>query len=175
MIEVVDGPAAGKSFAIRRAPLLLRLVHEERRDRWDALDQVGDFPQDDEKVFVYQRAPGSWGVCYVRPCGRYEMGRYSQVATDVDEAVLRETSAWQEWAVEFQKQLTKAKLVFDVVRDADGYLHAPTEMEHVAVCGVEGENAEFPAGHTGRWCTTCLHDCQSSQGDVLWPTTREAK
>lgn len=64
-------------------------------------------------------------------------------------------------------------LVIDVVKDADGYLHAPGEHEGVAVCGVEGKNVEFPASFTGRWCTTCRTDCTGSDGTVLWPTVRE--
>lgn len=105
MIEAIDGPAKGKTFAIRRAPLMLRLVHDEERDAWDALDQIEDKPNTHEKVYVYKREPNTWSFVCVRPGGRYETGLYRHVPFDGDEAVLYETSAWQEWVIAYVEML----------------------------------------------------------------------
>lgn len=103
MTKFLDGPAGGKSIDLRRCPHFLRVVISEAGEL-DALDQLSDEPRADEKVYVYEIEPGSWGEVYVRPGGRFEHGRYRHLAHADGEAV-RETEAWRKWtAAENEKR-----------------------------------------------------------------------
>lgn len=60
------------------------------------------------------------------------------------------------------------------IKDKDGYLHAPFDDEgDGTVCGLSGERIDFPATYTGRWCSTCMYDCVSTDGVRLWPVVAE--
>lgn len=50
MISFLDGPAHGESLNLRRAPVMLRVVHGHG---WDALDMPDDEPRSNESVWVY--------------------------------------------------------------------------------------------------------------------------
>src|ERR1035437_8636798 len=52
-LEVLDGPAKGKYFSIRRAPIYLRMVVDRKTGAKAALDQLDDEPTPDELVSVY--------------------------------------------------------------------------------------------------------------------------
>lgn len=98
MIVALDGPAEGRTFAARRAPVLLRLV-VDGAGKWDCLDALLDEPRDGEDVHVYRLVEGTGGVVYVRPGGCYAHGDYRHVA-DAPSEGLRETLAWRRWAME---------------------------------------------------------------------------
>lgn len=102
MIEILDGPAAGRTFAVRRAPLLVRLVQERALlgdGGWDVLDQIDDYPKLDENVHVYRREPSTWGIVCIRPGGRYEMGKYRHVWLPHGlRETLRQNETWRSWA-----------------------------------------------------------------------------
>lgn len=53
MIRFTDGPAADKSLSLKRAPLLLRVVFGPR-GAVDALDQLNDTPNPNERIVVYR-------------------------------------------------------------------------------------------------------------------------
>lgn len=99
----MDGPAAGQGFALRRAPMFLRVVESiGQLGGFDVLDQLDDEPREGERVHVYRMVPGSWGCAYVcgrgasAASGRYEWGIYRHVP-DADGEQLRETVAWRAW------------------------------------------------------------------------------
>jgi hypothetical protein len=99
----LDGPAAGRSLDLRRAPFLLRVVVDRATGAVDALDQLVDEPGDGEDVHVYVLAapPQRAHVCYrgskKRQSGWWEFGIYRHLA-DVDGEELRETDTWRAWA-----------------------------------------------------------------------------
>lgn len=96
MAEFTDGPAAGASLSLRRAPIFLRVVIDPR-GKVDALDQLNDEPHADEKVHVYRKREGSGGHVCVRPGGCFEMGEYRHLP-DAPGEDLRENAKWREWA-----------------------------------------------------------------------------
>lgn len=103
MIRFLDGPAVGVSFDLQRTPLYLRVVHHG--GEFDALDQLGDEPADEEEVFVY-RLESPAGSVHVdgtdangRRFGRwFRTGEYRLNDVRPEEAVLRDKAAWQAWA-----------------------------------------------------------------------------
>lgn len=105
MSSFLNGPAAGRTLSIRRAPYLLRVVIDRTTGAVDALDQLDDDPSDTEDVYVYRLAapPQQAHVCYGgrqrHRSGWFEFGIYQHVP-EADGAALRETAAWRAWAAE---------------------------------------------------------------------------
>lgn len=95
MVSFLDGPAAGVTLMLRRAPIYLRVTFNPA-GKVDALDQLDDEPKPDEIVHVYRKVPGTSGKVHVRPGGCYEMGDYRHVADAVGDE-LRDTAAWRSW------------------------------------------------------------------------------
>lgn len=101
MTHFLDGPAEGRTMDTRRAPVFLRVVEDRSTGKFDVLDLLDDTPTPSERVFVYQREPGTWGQVFActrsrRGGGRYEYGSYRHLP-GVDGEQLRETSAWRGW------------------------------------------------------------------------------
>ena len=104
MIEIIDGPAAGHTLTLRRAPLYLRVVIAPD-GTVDALDQLDDVARPEERIHVYERhADGPSGQVHV--CGRgpgaasgwYAIGRYRHLAgPPPSESILRDREAWRAW------------------------------------------------------------------------------
>lgn len=105
MIEFLDGPAAGQSLPLRRAPKLLRVVRS-RSGEWDALDQLEDEPKLSEQIFVYRRRDDLPISRYHLLCGRrakratgwYWRASYSVIDPQPGEHDIRVTAAWRAWA-----------------------------------------------------------------------------
>lgn len=57
-MKAIDGPAKGVYLQARRAPLMLRVVHNKVTDVWDVLDQLEDSPSADEEIFIYRVVRG---------------------------------------------------------------------------------------------------------------------
>lgn len=107
MTRFLDGPAAGKTMQLRRAPLLLRVV--EGPDGFDALDLLEDEPLPEERIWVY-RLVAHEGFTHVHTGNglpREHLGRWLAIAEyrlaseQPDEQVLRHTSSWRRWANEY--------------------------------------------------------------------------
>ena len=57
MTNFLDGPAKGQVLKLRRCPYFLRVVVKTAADgkqEWDALDQPGDSPDRDERLYAYR-------------------------------------------------------------------------------------------------------------------------
>jgi hypothetical protein len=106
-ISFEDGPAAGQVLRLRRAPLFLRVTYDAGGDVWDGLDQLGDVPNSDEQIYVYERV-GPTGVMMVDgtgPDGRRKgwqilTGEYRLYPQQPAEDVLRDNAAWQAWCLQ---------------------------------------------------------------------------
>lgn len=103
MSKFLDGPAAGQHLALRRAPVMLRVV-QGPGGKWDALDQLDDEPAADETIHLYRMVPDTLTTMHlcVRGKGRaasdfYAMGDYRYVEPQPDEATLRDRGRWVEW------------------------------------------------------------------------------
>ena len=100
MTRLLDGPAAGVELSLRRAPWLLRVVHDPDGE-WDALDQLGDEPSPRERIFVYYRAtaPTQVHVDYVRGkrSAWYEFADYRVLPEQPEDEIVRSTEAWRAW------------------------------------------------------------------------------
>jgi len=59
MFRFFQGPADGRRLALRRAPMLLRVVIDEDTGDVDGLDLLDDEPRPKENVFVYRLILGS--------------------------------------------------------------------------------------------------------------------
>jgi hypothetical protein len=103
---LLDGPAKG-SYSTTRAPYFLRAV-VDANGKADLLDQLVDFPHEDECVYVYQAEPGGhlFDPDMLARTGTFLCSRNGRAAAasgrylhrgDVDGEQLRETAAWREW------------------------------------------------------------------------------
>lgn len=104
MIKFLDGPAAGKTIWLRRAPIYLRVVIDG--ETVDALDQLDDTPKASETIHAY-RVIGkpSWIHLCVRGKDRsgggyWGAGEYEVCDPQPDEATMRDNERWREWATE---------------------------------------------------------------------------
>lgn len=101
MTRFLDGPAQDVTLLLQRAPKYLRAV-QDREGTWDALDQLTDSPQPDERVIVYEMVSGPMRIHLQRRergrrvCGWYEGGEYRIVA-DQPGDVVRSTTGWRAW------------------------------------------------------------------------------
>lgn len=77
MTTFLDGPAKGQCLMLRCSPEILRVVHDVKTGKWDALDLPTDTPRHDEEVYTYKlkRHIGSAFICR-RPGG----GGLTQIA-----------------------------------------------------------------------------------------------
>lgn len=100
MIRLLDGPAAGQTLMLKRAPRFLRVVRGPS-GKWDALDQLDDTPNDDETITVYARGAEKPGVVHLNMGrlggGFYVLAYYRHHPAQPAEWQMRETSAWQAW------------------------------------------------------------------------------
>jgi len=106
MISFLDGPAAGITLQLRSAPDLLRVVIHGVE--FDALDQPKDVPRAEEQIVVYRRLglATTYHLC-ARGKERHRSGWYSQAEyvlhdRQPDDAIARDTEAWQAWALSEQ-------------------------------------------------------------------------
>ncbi len=105
MIEFLDGPAAGETLMLRRAPLLLRVVLSPR-GKWDALDQLADVPGPDERLYAYHliSKPQPVHLKMNKGSGWYVMAQYRVVLVQPDDPVMRQIASWRRWCLE-QKEI----------------------------------------------------------------------
>lgn len=103
MIRFLDGPAAGEALYLRAAPPLLRVVRDPEGE-FDALDQLGDTPAEDEAVFAYVRQGEVFAahISYRSKGGRrggdtVVNAQYRLAALQPSEACLRSEKLWRAW------------------------------------------------------------------------------
>lgn len=101
----LDGPAAGVTLYLTRAPVLLRVVHSAHGG-WDALDALEDRPKRTERVIVYRRASEvAWAfIDYSTPGGRRRGERiaiadYRILPVQPAGEHTRENEAWRKWCM----------------------------------------------------------------------------
>lgn len=115
MVKFLDGPAQCVVLQLRRSPTFLRVVHDKNYEKWlckkgrsefDALDQLRDTPAAHETIYVY-RLKQNFGTVHINSRdknGRHNGGtfvraEYALHAVQPPDDVLRDTAAWQAWAV----------------------------------------------------------------------------
>lgn len=105
MIEFLDGPAAGETLQLRRAPQYLRVVYTEKET--DALDQLEDEPRPEEDIMAYQLIePATRLHLLVRgkkareKGGWWAVGKYTMCENQPPDEVMRDRARWQAWARE---------------------------------------------------------------------------
>ena len=100
MIVFDDGPAAGVSLQLRRAPLFLRVVIDKQTGEVDALDQLGDQPRLGETIHAYRRVTNELQY-HMRACkdgsGWYSSARYQLHDEQPADHVGRDRESWREW------------------------------------------------------------------------------
>lgn len=121
MTRFLDGPAAGETLSLTRAPIMLRAVKGPKG--WDALDQLEDEPKANEAVTVYILVSEP-RVMFIDGCtkgggrrvGWREVGGdYRALAEQPGDAHTRTDAAWIAWIeankprlLELHKQLMGA-------------------------------------------------------------------
>ena len=101
MISFKNGPAAGVSLALNRAPELLRVVIDAD-GAVDALDQLSDEAKLQETIHVYHRSGSAVkGIACVRGrgCRSYLSAEYHLYHRQPDDATARDTRLWTAWAL----------------------------------------------------------------------------
>lgn len=111
MIELLDGPAAGQTLNLRRAPVMLRIV--ESKGKWDGLDQPDDEPRRGETVHVYIQV-GTTMQGHIRSSkpgvgGFFVHAKYRYFPDQPSVEHVREKSAWAAWCDENKPVLLEMK------------------------------------------------------------------
>lgn len=98
MTSFSDGPAAGQTLLLKRAPRFLRVTFNG--SKWDALDQLADRPEPHEELFAYERSEyrGTCHMRFARGGGFYCMAEYKLVPEQPTDAEMRSQSKWEKWA-----------------------------------------------------------------------------
>lgn len=99
MVKFLDGPAEGQVLALRRAPLLLRVVRDQAGE-FDALDQLEDEPREGEAITVYRRIGEAARVHLKmrKGSGWYQLAEYRVLPVQPLDQVARRREGWQAWA-----------------------------------------------------------------------------
>lgn len=108
MIRFVDGPAAGVTLMLRRAPLYLRVT---KGPHWDALDQLNDFPDPDEVLTAYRRVgtPGMVHIDFTRKRSAwFAVATYRVVPDQPPDRVVRSTYLWRAWCWATREETCRA-------------------------------------------------------------------
>lgn len=112
-----DGPAAGKTLTLARAPVFLRVVVKPSGET-DALDLLDDVPEADEVIHAYRLDLDSRGTCHVdrtdpktrRRVGEwYRTATYRLIAQQPAEGVMRFNERWTEWCQEEHRRTQQPK------------------------------------------------------------------
>ena len=100
---ILDGPAEGVSFMLRRAPMMLRLVRASN-GHWDALNEPGDEIRESEAPHCYIMVgrPSQFHMsCRPRSAsGMFWSARYRHLAElegGPDDTTMRSNDAWVAW------------------------------------------------------------------------------
>lgn len=99
MTLFMDGPAADVPLALKRAPVMLRVVRGPG-GKWDALDQPDDVARPNETIYVY-RLMMKPIVAFIRGRGgingRWPIARYQLLQPQPLMVDLHDNKAWAEW------------------------------------------------------------------------------
>lgn len=100
MTRFIDGPAAGQTLCLRRAPRYIRAVRS-RSGEWDALDQPGDEPKPAEAVCAYELA-GEPTRVHIKAqkrgaSGWFAVASYIYADGQPDDATMRDRAKWEAW------------------------------------------------------------------------------
>ena len=101
MTTFLDGPAQGEALQLKRTPVYLRVV--QNGPVFDALDQLGDEPEETELIYVYQ-ITGPVQAWTLTPQGRIPVATYRHVQPQPHDQQVRLTHCWRAWT-ERQSQL----------------------------------------------------------------------
>lgn len=134
MTRFLDGPAAGKSLSLKRAPIYLRAV-QDPAGKWDALDQLEDEPKKDERIVIYRlKAEPGWCHIYKRGPGSgfYATGEYEVVEPQPGQEDVRETDRWRDWTSrqpvpEWLKALSRPGIPAPIAAEPGGEETSPKE------------------------------------------------
>lgn len=102
MFRFLDGPAAGATLNLQRAPLFLRVVIDAN-GKIDALDQLTDEPTETEAIHVYRQVAGSVssGIACSRDrgggCRPFVSADYRVHETQPIDMQARDQRLWTEW------------------------------------------------------------------------------
>jgi hypothetical protein len=112
MLKFIDGPAAGVSLMLRRAPVLLRVTCNAA-GKWDGLDQPQDEAEAVEQIYVYQlvEKPAPYHLCIRgknrRDGGWYWSGTYRFLPDHQPEhRTLCNNAWWGRWCDDHFEELT---------------------------------------------------------------------
>lgn len=99
MTHFEDGPAKGQTLMLKRAPHFLRVV--ETDGTWDALDQLDDQPEPQEKIYAYRRV-GKPGMVHINTGrknhgGFFSMAAYRFYSEQPADSQMRDSEQWQQW------------------------------------------------------------------------------
>lgn len=113
MTRFLDGPAAGVTLMLKRAPRLLRVVRAAGGE-WDALDQFEDTPGSEEAITVYRMVSGPTWMHVNRGrksggSGVFRGGEYRVLTEQPADDILRDRLKWQTWAQAIWPQFAEVR------------------------------------------------------------------
>ncbi len=95
-----DGPAKNVTLNLGRTPLLLRVTKSRTKSTWDACNELGDEPRDDEDLHAYLLIDGPFRA-FVRKSGGggglTVIAAYRFLDPQPSDADMRTNDAWRAW------------------------------------------------------------------------------
>lgn len=111
MIKFFEGPAAGITMQLRRAPFFLRVTDDGTK--FDALDQPDDKPAENERLYVY-RMTCYRGMMHLLIRGKnraaggfWAVADYTFHEEQPEDAEIRGNVKWREWCAARAHQMPK--------------------------------------------------------------------
>ncbi len=122
MTHFEDGPAKGQTLMLKRAPQFLRVV--EANGKWDALDQLDDKPEPQEKIYAYKRV-GKPGMIHINMGrknhgGFFPMAEYRFCSEQPPDCGMRDKERWQWWCRKMQMKSHPHPVPLPEGRGSDG-------------------------------------------------------
>jgi len=102
MTTFLDGEAKDQKMELRRCPLLLRVTIGPD-GKFDALDELDDAPEDNERIIVYRRMEKPLPIHVLHSGGRgqwLKLARYRLSPAQPAEFQARDQESWQQWCRE---------------------------------------------------------------------------
>lgn len=127
MVTFDDGPAAGARLSLQRSPLLLRIV-QNAKDQIDALDQLDDVPESDERIAVYLLVRND-GNAFIdgrdpktgKRFGRREaMASYELYDPQPTDEQARDPKKWHDWCATQVEAVAKKRPNFGIFDEMTG-------------------------------------------------------
>lgn len=95
MTTFKDGPAQGQRLRLHRAPIYLRVTHDAKTGKWDALNELEDTARPNETLYCYKHTGVRGFACGGRNSSL--LAEYALNPVQPSQEIMRSNDAWSNW------------------------------------------------------------------------------